>query len=108
MKQSTELITLAAGTVSAEIATKGADAIGILLPGTFTGTALTFQVAEKSGGTFKALNNDSGAISITVAQDKAYLLPASLLAFPYFKIVSGSSEGADRSIRIFRKGQASL
>lgn len=74
----------------------------IILPATFQGTALTFEVSV-DGINFVALNDNSGAISITVAQGKAYALPAALAGTLYFKIVSGSTENADRVIQLALK-----
>jgi len=90
---------LPAGTVSNAVETHDYDKGGFILPATFTGTAMTFQVS-RDGTNFVALNNDSGAISKTVAQGKAYALPAEIFAFGWFKFVSGSSEGADRTIGV--------
>lgn len=97
-------VTIAAsGTTSGVVSNRGATATGVILPATFTGTALTFSVSDSSTGTFSGLNNDSGAVSITVAQGKAYALPAALKTFPYFKIISGSTEGSARTITVFRQ-----
>lgn len=76
---------------------------GFVLPETFTGTAMTFEVSA-DGSTFVALNDSSGAVSLTVAQGKAYQLPASLMGFGWFKFVSGSTEGGARTIQTFLKG----
>lgn len=97
------LVIAASGTVSDAFNNTHCVAAAVVLPATFTGTALTFQVSADNS-TFVALNNDSGAVSITVAQAKAYALPAGLAAFPYFKIVSGSTEGSARSLLVTGKG----
>ncbi|MGH7743856.1 MAG: hypothetical protein ACREQ5_03435 [Candidatus Dormibacteria bacterium] len=76
---------------------------GFVLPAAFTGTTVTFQVSV-DGTTFSALNNSSGAVSLTVAQGKAYLFPADVFGFVQVKIVSGSAEGAARTIQVFGKG----
>jgi hypothetical protein len=77
-------------------------AVGIILP-TMTGTAITFTVSNDRDGDYVALNNSSGAVSLTTASSKAYKLPDDLKPFPYFKLVSGSSEAAARTITVVRK-----
>lgn len=93
----------ASGTVSTAFSAAGFESFGVVLPATFTGTTLTFQVSA-DGSTYQALDNGSGsAVSITVAQAKSYALPAGLTAWPYFKIVSGSTEGSARSLVVVAK-----
>lgn len=76
---------------------------GVILPATFTGTALTFEVSHDDV-TYQGLYDEFGtAVSMTVAQGRSYPLPGELAGFPYFKIVSGSSEAAARTLRIVRK-----
>jgi hypothetical protein len=75
---------------------------GFMLPATFTGTAMTFEVSI-DGTTFEALHDSSGTISLTVAQGKAYALPAALFAFPYAKLKSGSTESGQRTITVVLK-----
>lgn len=93
-------VTIANGeTVSTAFDARGFASFGAILPAAFTGTAMTFQVSNDNT-TFTALNNSSGAVSLTVAQAKAYALPADLKPWRYFKLVSGSAEGADRTITV--------
>jgi len=92
----------ASGTKTDAIEIKASVAFGVALPATFTGTALTFEVSTDNV-TYQALHNTSGAVSLTVAQGKSYALPAELTAWPWFKIVSGSTEGSARSLVIVRK-----
>jgi hypothetical protein len=99
----TQTATIANGaTVSSALTAAGFISFGVALPAAFTGVALTFQVSA-DGTTYQALNNDAGAVSITVAQGKSYALPAGLTAFPYFKIVSGAAEGGARSLVVAMK-----
>ena len=95
-------VTLPAGTVSNALPIEDFVTGGFILPATFTGTAITFQVSA-DGTTFVALNDSSGAVSLTVAQGKGYALPASVMGFRFLKFVSGSSEGADRTIQVVLK-----
>ncbi len=99
-----EVVTIpAAGTTSGVVSNVGATATGVILPAVFTGIALSYLVCATRDGTFVGLNNSAGAISSTVAQNKAYLLPAELKPFPYFKLVSGTAEAAARSITVMRQ-----
>jgi len=91
------------GTVSSAVDFRAAAFGGIALPAAFTGTALTFQVSADNT-TYQALNDRYGAaVSMTVAQGKSYPLPTELAGWPWFKIVSGSTEGGNRTIVIVRK-----
>lgn len=98
----------AAGTKSASIDLRDCRNFGFALPATFTGTAITFEVSHNNV-TFQALNDDSGAVSMTVAQGKSYTAPrpdstsGGPGAWPYVKLVSGSTEGTERSIVVVRE-----
>lgn len=92
------------GTASAAILCNGLSLVGIQLPATFTGTALTFQVSV-DGTTYQSLYNASGAVSYTVAEGRFYAInPQDFYGVVYLKIVSGSSEGAARSFTALLKG----
>jgi hypothetical protein len=66
---------------------------------TMTGTALTFT-ASSDGVTYVALKDSAGAaVSFTIASDTYTVIqPAILAGVRYLKLVSGSSEGAARTI----------
>lgn len=75
------------------------------IPAAFTGTAVTFTGSDTADGTFVAIYNASNAaVSITVAINRAYPLPAECFGFKFIKIVSGSSEAAERTIKVTTKG----
>jgi hypothetical protein len=99
-------VTIAAsGTTSTVFTLDGYAVGGIILPSQFTGTTMTFLVCDTYGGTYVALEDAGGAtISYTVEAAKAYALPPELFAFPYAKLVSGSSEGAERTIVVTVRG----
>ena len=86
------------GTISDAIDLRAYSTGGYILPASFTGTGMTFQVSA-DGTTYTA----HSVASVTVAQGKAYAFPAEVMAFPWVKLVSGSSEAASRSIVIARK-----
>lgn len=75
---------------------------GIFLPAAFTGTALTFEASATETGTFVPVVDGAGAsVSKTVAQGQyVYLDPAIFAGLRFIKVVSGSSEGAARSLTL--------
>ena len=88
------------GTVSAEVDLgDGFMLVGVSTP-TLTGTALTFQVATASGGTYRAMEKDDGnAYSLTVESSKYYPVnPDHFLGVRFLKVVSGSAECAERTL----------
>ena len=89
------------GTASAEVdlGVDGFMLVGISTP-TLTGTALTFQVATASGGTFRTLEKDDGnAYTLVVESSKYYPInPDHFLGVRFLKVVSGSAEGAERTL----------
>lgn len=77
---------------------------GFILPSSFTGTTITFEVSA-DGVTYVALHKNTADTpeSITVTAGKAYAFPISLFPFPFVKLVSGSAEAAARTIKIVSK-----
>lgn len=95
----------AAGTVSTAFDARGDITYGIVMPATFTGAALTFEVSANGTGGWVDLYDDTGAeVTLAVVQGRAYTLPAALAPWPYFRVVSGSTEGSARSITVLSKG----
>ena len=99
---STTATIAASGTKTNAIEAKASVSFGVVIPSGFTGTTVTFEVSADNT-TYQALNNTSGAVSMTVAAAKSYTLPADLTPWPWFKIVSGSTESSARSLVIVRK-----
>lgn len=89
-------------TDSSEVDLRGMTLCGIHLPAAFTGTALTFKAATASGGTFQSVVDGAGAaVSKTVAQGQYVKLdPADFAGIQFIKIVSGSSEAAERTLTL--------
>jgi hypothetical protein len=78
------------------------------MPAAFTGTAMTFKGASTEAGTFVVVKDDSGSdVSITVGTSRWVALQAAVMAklaaFRFLKLVSGSAEGAARTIEIVSK-----
>lgn len=94
-----------AGTKSAAVDLGGLTLVGIHLPATFTGVALTFETCDTLTGTFQPLYNGSGQVSYTVAQARSYAIdPKDFYGVRYLKVVSGSSEAAERTMTLRLKG----
>ena len=97
-------VTIANGqttSTAAAVFSAGGIAGAIITPAALTGTALSFQVSLDNT-VFTALYDTSGsAVSYTVAANRVIPLnPDVFGSFPYLKLVSGSSEAADRTFII--------
>jgi hypothetical protein len=100
-----QTLTIANGQTTSDLCNAAtASAFGLVLPAAFTGTSITYTVSA-DGSTFQALYDNTGANQVTTAvtQGRSYDLPAELTAWPYFKLVSGSAEGAARSLVVVGK-----
>lgn len=100
----TDTVTIANGTTTSPAVDLGSGTLmHLITPAALTGTAITFQVSV-DGTTFVALNDDAGAaVSLTVAANKCVSTGAKrihLTGIRYLKLVSGSTEAADRVITL--------
>lgn len=79
---------------------------GVLLPATFTGTALTFNASVDGTNFFPVHSTTSGtALSYTVAQGTYCAIdPKDFYGVNYLIIKSGSSEAAARTLIVSLKG----
>lgn len=91
-----------AGTTSATITMEGGRIpVALELPSALTGTTLTFKACTASDGTPVALYYESTAYSVTVGISRYVALNrAAFEGVKYLQIVSGSSEGAERIIKV--------
>ena len=92
--------TIANGTTDSDIIDlEGQTLCGLTMPSALTGTAITFSV-EGAGNVFSVMADGAGAdVSKTVAVDKYIKLsPTDFAGVGRLKLISGSSEGAERSI----------
>ena len=105
--QALAVVTIATSdTVSASIYLKNGVAGAIITPSSLTSTTLSFQVSNNDVD-YTALYDTSGSlISYTVAANRVIPLSKEIFgAFPYLKIVTGSSEAANRTfIVLIRAG----
>lgn len=77
---------------------------GLQMPAAFTGTAITFQVATTEEGTYQAFHKDGSAVSVTVANSLyIWLDPSIFYCVKYMKLVSGSTEAANREIEVVHR-----
>jgi hypothetical protein len=77
--------------------------VALDLPAAFTGAAITFEASTDGGATFHQVMEVDGAAaySVTVAAAKFVPLdPRVFAGIGSFKVVSGSAEGAERSVRV--------
>lgn len=91
-------------TTSGAVDHRGYSAGGFSIPSAFTGASVSFLACDTIDGTYQALYTTANAlVSIPVAASRSYPLPAELDGWAFFKIVSASSEAADRTIRLTLK-----
>ena len=90
-------------TTSAEIDLGGGDLCGLFLPAAFTGTTIKILAAPASGGTFVTVQDGAGndyALPVAAGKYAPVTNLAVVCGLRFVKLVSGSSEGADRSITL--------
>lgn len=88
------------GTVSTAGDMNGAVLAAVIIPAEFTGSAITFQ-ASVDGETFYDVVASGSAYSVSVtAGDYHAVEHANFLGANYIKVVSGSAEGAERTVTL--------
>lgn len=102
LETKTATITIAtSATISAVVELGASSVLGIEMPPTFTGTTLAIHGCATIGGTYSVVNLSNVSNPITVAAGGKYSLDPLLTAgWNYIKLVSGSSEAADRTITL--------
>ena len=99
--------TIASGESASSVIDLGADTtLAVVMPSTFTGTALAVHVeSSQDSTTFVPLYDDSNAaVSITVAASRAYGFSkwaVTIAPCERIKLVSGSTEGGARTIQVY-------
>lgn len=91
---------LSGATASSAISCGGLVLVGFILPAAFTGTAITFTVSDALAGTYRPLYDAANSlVSMTVAQGRVYAVdPKNFQGVQFLKLISGSAEGADRTV----------
>jgi len=76
--------------------------VGLRIPAAFTGTTVSFKNALTTAGTSNAVYRADGTLyTVTVAQGKDTILnPLDFLWTKFLTVVSGSTEGADRTVTL--------
>lgn len=99
-----EIATIAQSASASSAILYGAYRSGIfIIPGTFTGTHISFKVGP-DGSTWTDLYTAANAIiSITVAASRAYPFPAEALGAKYVQLLSDGTEAGARSITCLLK-----
>lgn len=92
----------ASGTTSGEIDLSGTTLCGVFIPASFQGTAITFQAATTTGGTFVTVKDGAGnSVSKTVgASQYVKLDPSDFAGIQFLKIVSNATESAERVLTL--------
>lgn len=95
-------------TTSGVIDMGGASMAGLIIPASFTGTAISFKISDTFGGTYVPLKNSAGTtVSFTVSSSSAIGFdPTDFAAFRYFQIVSNNTEVGDKAIKIIPRPAA--
>lgn len=100
-------VTIASGQSESSVINCGGLVLcAVLLPATFTGTALTFEASVDGTNFFAVKSTTSGtSLSYTVAQGTYCAIdPKDLQGINFLKIKSGSTEGALRTLAVSLKG----
>ena len=77
--------------------------MGVEVPATMTGTSLTFEAGSDAASTVPVRDVDGADFSVTLGSGAGvHTVNANDFAsFKYIKIVSGSSEGAERTLKVY-------
>ncbi len=103
-----DTVTIASSsTTSDAIDMQGYTLAAIVMPAAFTGTSLTFSVSD-DGNTFYTMYNTSNtAVTAYVTQGRWYaVLPSDFAGVRYLKVISSSTEGSTRVIKLIRRTAA--
>lgn len=77
----------------------------IVLPATFTGTEIYFQISDDGITYYDYYNIDNDRVKITTTANRAYGLGAiDFFSIRWLKIVSNTTEAADRVIKLITRG----
>lgn len=101
-----QVVISAAGTKTPAFDLGGLTLVGIILP-VMTGTALTFEISDALAGTYVPVKSTTSgsALSYTIASSTyAAIDPNAVMGLNFGKLVSGTTEVADRTITLILKG----
>lgn len=101
------IATIASGqTVGSSISCGGGTFCGVFIPAGFTGTNITFEASQDGTNFFPVHNTPSGTLLQYTVTAGTYCAvdPKDFYGINFLKIVSGSSEGALRTLYAALKG----
>lgn len=92
------------GTTSTAIDFQGRGLVALILPATFTGTGVSFQISPDGVTYYDCYNTANTLLSATVTQGRAYMFsPGDLVGIRYLKIVSNATEGGSRTLTLLSR-----
>lgn len=81
-------------TVSSAVKTEYGASGAVYLPAEFATDIISFQGAEKEGGTYALIYDDNGAlVTFTAVSAAWHQLHPAVMAMPWIKIVTGTATG---------------
>ena len=93
------------GTKSNALDVGGHGLVGMIMPAAFTGTSVTFEGSWDGTNFFPIYNTDGTQFSATVSTSRLIAFaPSDFVSCRLVKIVSSSTEGADRVINLIIRG----
>jgi hypothetical protein len=91
-------------TTSGSIDLQGLGLVGMIMPATFTGSTVTFQMSLDDVTYYDIYNTNNTQVSATVTQGRAYLfVPGDFVGVRYLKVKSSSTEGSSRVITLITR-----
>lgn len=92
--------------VSSPVRSLGGVLVGIITPSVLSGANFTFEVSTEETGVYKTYYNSAGSIvQVAVGADRHIgQLPADFAGTEFIKVVSDTSEAAERSIQLVFRG----
>lgn len=89
------------GTTSTAIDTSGLSILGIVIPSSFTGTAISFQTSIDNSTYNNLYNTSNTLVSMNVTQARSYgIVPSDFAGWRFLKLVSNATEGGSREIKL--------
>ena len=75
--------------------------LGFRIPGTFSGTAVSFKMGMESTDTQRAIYDGASLVSIAVTANRYYYVdPKIFVGCNFITLVSNATEGAERTISL--------
>lgn len=92
----------ASGTTSDPVMLNGNNLCGFIMPASFVGTSITFNMSDKIDGTFVPVYDDTGtALTYTVSTSRyVRVKPSDFAGIRVLQLVSSSSEAANTVVKL--------